>query len=250
MDVPGFEAYHESIQTFLTWYIDASSYIDIEDRKWDYFVVYEKCYKDGNDYPAYYFIGYATVYRYYAFPDKTRPRISQFLILPPFQRRGIGEKLLQAIYQTYYEDDKIMDITVEDQSEEFARLRDYVDSKNCSQLMSFQLTELMKGWNEEMVKEANARFKLTKKQIRRVYEILKYKAINKFDEEQMRNFRLEVKSRLNAPSLKMKRNQLTEDEENSVLGNKETRLQELNLLYCQLEDDYRQVVNKLATVES
>ena len=250
MDIPGFESYHQNMQTFLTWFIDAASYIDTEDRKWDYYLVYEKCpdIKNGGDSPVFYFAGYATVYRYYAYPDKTRPRISQFLILPPFQRRGIGERLLQNIYHTYAGDSNIIDITVEDPSEEFTRLRDYVDCKNCAHLMSFQTTELKKGWNEDMVKEAQEKFKLAKKQIRRVYEILKFKSINKHDEDQMRNFRLEVKNRLNAPSLKMKRSNLSEDEESSVLGNKETRLQELNLLYCQLEDDYKQVINKLTSV--
>ena len=35
-------------------------------------------------------MGYTTVYSFYAYPDKTRARISQMLILPPYQRKGHG----------------------------------------------------------------------------------------------------------------------------------------------------------------
>lgn len=250
MDEPGFESYHENMQTFLLWFIDAASYIDVDDRKWDYFVIYERSTDGQNGSGAphqhiYYFVGYATVYRYYAYPNKTRPRISQFLILPPFQRKNLGARLLQVIYNCYASDSSIMDITVEDPSEEFSRLRDYVDCKNCMELKSFHESELKKGFSEDMFQEACTKYKLNKKQVRRVYEILKFRIINKFDEEEMRSFRLEVKNRLNAPYLKMKRSSLKEEQENTGLGSKELRIQELNLLYNQLEEDYRQVIEKL-----
>ena len=35
-------------------------------------------------------VGYTTVYGFYAYPDKLRPRLSQLLILPQFQRKGHG----------------------------------------------------------------------------------------------------------------------------------------------------------------
>lgn len=57
--------------------------------------------------------GYATVYLYYAYPNKTRPRISQFLVLPPFQRIGLGAKLLDVVYRSFHNDDAILDITGE-----------------------------------------------------------------------------------------------------------------------------------------
>ncbi|XP_074605362.1 histone acetyltransferase 1 [Brevipalpus obovatus] len=248
MDVPGFESYHKNMQTFLTWFIDAASYIDTDDRKWDYFVVYERCAEaqNGNSSPnqyVYYFIGYATVYRYYAYPDKTRPRISQFLILPPFQRKGLGARLLRNIYNCYSPDCNIVEITVEDPSEEFSHLRDFVDCELCMELKSFQDSELKKGFSEEMVRETQAKYKLNRKQIRRVYEILKLRSVKKFDDEEMRSFRLEVKNRLHAPYLKMKRSPITEGD--TSLHSKETRLQELNLLYNQLEEDYRQTIEKL-----
>lgn len=55
--------------------------------------------------------GYATVYQYYAYPKNIRPRISQFLVLPPFQRQGIGANLLRTIYDHYKIMDEVLDIT-------------------------------------------------------------------------------------------------------------------------------------------
>lgn len=56
-------------------------------------------------------IGFATVYRYYAYPQHIRPRIAQFLILPPFRRMGLGTHLLQAIYREYISRNEVKDIT-------------------------------------------------------------------------------------------------------------------------------------------
>lgn len=36
---PGFLAYHERLQTFLLWYVDAASFIDVDDDQWTFFTV-------------------------------------------------------------------------------------------------------------------------------------------------------------------------------------------------------------------
>ena len=59
----------------------------------------------------YAFVGYTTVYEYYAYPQNKRPRISQILVLPPFQRMGIGAEMLQAVYKHYQCDNLVLDIT-------------------------------------------------------------------------------------------------------------------------------------------
>lgn len=55
---------------------------------------YEK-YKNKNGNWCYASVGYTTIYKYFAYPNKTRARVSQMLILPPFQRLGIGTKMLE-----------------------------------------------------------------------------------------------------------------------------------------------------------
>ncbi|KAE8580938.1 hypothetical protein XENTR_v10024599 [Xenopus tropicalis] len=109
MTCPGFREYHERLQTFLMWFIETASYIDVDDEKWDYFLVFEKYNKDGAT--LYATVGYMTVYNYYVYPDKTRPRVSQMLVLPPFQGEGHGAQLLETVHRYYVSASNILDIT-------------------------------------------------------------------------------------------------------------------------------------------
>lgn len=36
---PGFQEYHERLQTFLMWFIETASFIDTDDDRWDFFLV-------------------------------------------------------------------------------------------------------------------------------------------------------------------------------------------------------------------
>jgi len=81
--------------------------------------------KDGQTFYA--LIGFITVYLYYAYLDKKRPRIrlehlyiyvfymflssSHALVLPPYQRKGHGRRLLTIVYDNLKNDSHIQDIT-------------------------------------------------------------------------------------------------------------------------------------------
>ena len=39
IEAPGFRDYHERVQPFLLFYVDAASYIDVDDEKWSYFLL-------------------------------------------------------------------------------------------------------------------------------------------------------------------------------------------------------------------
>lgn len=41
---------------------------------------------------------------------------------------------------------EVIDITVEDPAEDFQRIRDYVDAKNCETLPAFQPAKLLQGY--------------------------------------------------------------------------------------------------------
>ncbi|KAH3703489.1 histone acetyltransferase type B catalytic subunit-like [Dreissena polymorpha] len=194
---PGFRDYHSRLQTFILFFIDAASYIDVDDDRWSFYLVFEKYKHDGS--VMYATVGYMTVYSYYAYPSRVRPRISQVLILPPFQKQGHGAHLLQTFYNRCYGDSEILDITVEDPSEDFQRLRDFVDARNCMALKSFKPDKLRKGFDEDMVREARTKLKLNRRQIRRVYEILRMKATDHTNKKEYTQFRLDVKRRLNIP---------------------------------------------------
>lgn len=39
MACPGFREYHARLQTFLMWFIETASFIDVDDERWTYFLV-------------------------------------------------------------------------------------------------------------------------------------------------------------------------------------------------------------------
>lgn len=71
---------------------------------------YEKYTTKDNE-SAYAVTGLITVYEYYAYPNNKRPRISQMLILPTFQNRGLAVHLLNSMYKFYSTDKSVIDIT-------------------------------------------------------------------------------------------------------------------------------------------
>ncbi|XP_062519502.1 histone acetyltransferase type B catalytic subunit-like [Corticium candelabrum] len=251
---PGLRDYHARLQTFILWFIDAASFIDVDDENWQFYFLFERKTVDGQ--PMYCIVGYATVYKYYAFPDKTRPRISQFLILPTFQRRGHGAQLLQIIYNQYVGDQRVLDITVEDPSDEFTGLRDYVDAGNCSRLSSFQPSAMKSGFSQEMALQAQKQLKINKQQARKVYEILRLRATDRSNPVEYKDYRLAVKRRLNKPfqkeqsDLKKLERVLNPDELAATIASTglEERHQKLNTLYEITEQSYLRTVEKLASM--
>ncbi len=104
--------YHQKIELFVVLTIETANFINSEDP-WEVYLLYvhfaifthhseckRKCqmaqripyYESPISYHSrhYALIGFSTVYDFYSFPNGIRKRISQFLILPPFQKRGHG----------------------------------------------------------------------------------------------------------------------------------------------------------------
>jgi histone acetyltransferase 1 len=57
----------------------------------------------------------------------SRERLSQFLILPPYQRAGHGQELYNTMYSSLAKDENVREFTVEDPNEAFDDLRDLCD---------------------------------------------------------------------------------------------------------------------------
>ncbi len=51
--------------------------------------------------------GFATTFEFYAYPDRSRLRLSQLLVLPPYQGTGVGAALLEAVHTTASQRDAI-----------------------------------------------------------------------------------------------------------------------------------------------
>jgi histone acetyltransferase 1 len=68
----------------------------------------------------------------------SRERISQFLILPPYQGQSLGSRLYNFIFEDLVNKPFIYEIPVEDPSEEFDAMRDYCDIVYLRKLPAFQ----------------------------------------------------------------------------------------------------------------
>ncbi|ROV98879.1 hypothetical protein VSDG_03763 [Cytospora chrysosperma] len=146
------------IQILVSLFIDGGSPIRTESTedyesdpldRWTVFFLYHKRpvpSKPGQF--SYVFAGYSTVYRLYILQPPADPttgnfelptesipfsdfpcrsRISQFIVLPSYQKKGNGMRLYSRIYKTLLDDEKTFEITVEDPNEDFDVVRDTAD---------------------------------------------------------------------------------------------------------------------------
>ncbi|KAG5640353.1 hypothetical protein DXG03_009096, partial [Asterophora parasitica] len=129
-NTPGFKEYHRRMQLFILLYIEGGSYINEDEDPWEFAVLFEKRKRKGTpNVASYHFVGYSSLYPFYFFPEKTRLRLSQFVILPPYQHQGHGSNLYNAIYNHTLSQPNIAELTVEDPAEAFEDLRDRNDLK-------------------------------------------------------------------------------------------------------------------------
>lgn len=197
-------------------------------------------------------VGYTTIYLYYAYPRHIRPRISQMIVLPPYQRLGIGTKFLTVVYAQFQGDERVRDITVEDPSDEFRRIRNVVDVRLCRSLAVFAPDRLRAGFTAAMEKDVKERLKINAKQCRVIYEILRLAATNVDDEEEYRAYRLDVKKRLNI-AYNRQRMYMRKLEKSGVdphlikasLPTPEERIEQLRNEFQELEDEYQLVLAKI-----
>jgi len=245
-----FLRYHSRLQSFLIWFVDAASFVDTDDDRWRFFVVYEK-YKRSDGKTMYASAGYTSVYEYYAYPENMRPRMSQVIVLPPFRRLGLCSFMVEAVYKYYARIPKVIDITVEDPSEDFQRVRDFVDCVRCMELPVFSDEKLKGGFTAEMEEEARKKLLINKKQVRRIYEILYLNSISESNEKEFKEYRLTVKRRLNLPYQKQQKylNRckalMTPQEVEANLPSLHNRISKLNEMFEDLIDEYRQVITRL-----
>lgn len=243
-----FKEYFNQLQTFVLWYIDSSNIIDFDDSKWKIFIMYE-IFKNDNGYTCYTPVGYSTIYEYYAYPDKIRPRISQMLILPPFQRKGLCAKLLNSVYKHYATKSDVIDITVESPNDEFQLVRDFVDVTNFHNLKTFDEVKLKKLHYQAMVEEFKNLYKINQKQVRRVIEIILLKITNRQNKEEYEKYKKFVKTRLNWPFQKKPTKLMlampAEEVEKIQKADSIVKLEDLDIEYNELEPSYDKVIRRL-----
>lgn len=116
----GNEKYHQTLQAMFYFFIESCSFIE-PDSQWSYFILFEK--HSNGEYST---LAYTTLFEDF---DRVRKsdfeaRISQFLVLPCYQRQGFAKLLLDGVYQYYDNNVSCTELSVEKPTKEFAAVRD------------------------------------------------------------------------------------------------------------------------------
>ncbi|KAJ3798027.1 histone acetyltransferase type B catalytic subunit [Lentinula aff. detonsa] len=258
-ETPGFKEYHRKMQIFILLYIEAGSYINEEEDAWEFVVLYEKRKRqDSPHISTYHFVGYSSLYNFYYFPEKVRLRLSQFVILGPYQRSGHGSELYKAIYQYVVSQSHMGELTVEDPAEAFEDLRDKNDLKMLLSTKQFMeegfgqdshshsggrvgkvgkaLKSLSKGKMGPPVEKGWAekwrvKLKIAGRQFQRLVEMLIQMHLDPLDNRGLRAYRLQVKERLYRFNFEV----LAQLE-------KEERLEKLEETFQSVRDDYGRIL--------
>ena len=83
----------------------------------------------------------------------SRERISQFLILPPYQGQSLGARLYDTIFEDLVTKPFIYEIPVEDPSEAFDAMRDYSDIVYLRRLSAFQSLSVASNLTPESLRK-------------------------------------------------------------------------------------------------
>lgn len=248
--------FHRRIQIFVLFFIEAGSYIDETDDKWEYYLVFEKSkpkstkQQQHQQHPK--FVGFTTVYNYWKYPghqahdsnaDEFQPfvrkKISQFVILPPYQSKRHGENLYKTLVKLWVPDPQVKEIVVEDPSEAFDDLRDRCDLQRLSQEGIFNLQNFPQiPVPEDQIAELQAQQKMEKRQFERCLEmgLLHLKETNTSQSKKKldKDVRLHIKKRL----YKKNREVLDELEQADKMG-------KLQTAYELLVEDYDRIMSKV-----
>uniref|UniRef100_A0A2P2JTP9 histone acetyltransferase n=3 Tax=Rhizophora mucronata TaxID=61149 RepID=A0A2P2JTP9_RHIMU len=113
--------------------VDGSNPIDVTDPKWELYVLIQKKNDKQGDIQDR-LLGFAAIYRFYHYPDCTRLRLGQVLVLPPYQHSGYGRHLVEVLSNVAISED-VFDLTVEEPLDHFQHIRTCVDIQH---LLNFE----------------------------------------------------------------------------------------------------------------
>ncbi|ORY53029.1 acyl-CoA N-acyltransferase [Rhizoclosmatium globosum] len=254
---PRFKAYNAALQPLLLFFIEGASAIDDEDDAWECFLVFEKRPVVGNAAFAYAIVGFSTAYAFWSFPDRKRMRISQFIIMPPYQKKGHGKQLYNTIKREFVSRSEVSDFGVEDPNEEFSNLRDICDVeflvqeveriRDSSRVVSLESlsrpatvgangnqADIRSAINAVVSNVKNGVYKLSKAHAERCIEMVNLKYLDRADKAAAQEFRLMVKRRL------YKRN------EEALNGMPAEEMKEkLQATFLNVEEGYREVLSHI-----
>ncbi|EEE69531.1 hypothetical protein OsJ_29003 [Oryza sativa Japonica Group] len=193
-------------------YVLGSTPIDITEHGWEMLLVVKKSAQASSS-SNFLVLGFAAVHHFYHYPESTRLRISQILVLPPYQGEGHGLRLLETI-NSISESENIYDVTIEDPSDYLQYIRSSIDCLRlltfdpikpalCSMVSSLKDTNLSKRTSSlkmvppsDLAETVRQKLKINKKQFLRCWEILIYLNLDAEDRKSMDNFRACIYDRI------------------------------------------------------
>ncbi|KAL6599287.1 hypothetical protein ACP70R_045781 [Stipagrostis hirtigluma subsp. patula] len=192
--------------------VEGSTPIDVGEHGWELLLVVKKTTEESSS-SKLQLLGFAAVHNFYHYPESTRLRISQILVLPPYQGEGHGLRLLETI-NSVAQSENIYDLTIEDPSDYLQYIRSSID---CLRLLSFDSVKPVLSAMVTSLKEANLskrtrsfrmvppaeltetvrqKLKINKKQFLRCWEILIYLSLDSEDRKSIDNFRACIYDRI------------------------------------------------------
>ncbi|XP_066392400.1 histone acetyltransferase type B catalytic subunit-like [Miscanthus floridulus] len=183
--------------------VEGSTPIDIGEHGWEMLLVVKKTTQEAVS--KFELLGFAAVHNFYHYPESTRLRISQILVLPRYQGQGHGLRLLEAI-NYIAQSENIYDVTIEDPSDYLQYVRSSID---CLRLLTFDpikpaLSAIVSSLKEtnlskrthslrmvppaELMETVRQKLKINKKQFLRCWEILTFLSLDSQDHKSMDNF--------------------------------------------------------------
>ncbi|KAF5204055.1 Histone acetyltransferase type b catalytic subunit [Thalictrum thalictroides] len=191
--------------------VDGSSPIDVTDPRWEIYLAVESKSNDQGVVGAK-LLGFAAVYRFYYYPESSRLRISQVLVLPPYQGKGHGHLLLKVLNSVALSEN-VYDVTVEEPSDylqhvrtcvDMHRLLDFEPIKQAISSVALHLKQgnlskkpykLQSDPPASAVEDVRRSLKINKKQFLQCWEILIYLELDHSDSNCMENYRTLITDR-------------------------------------------------------
>ncbi|XP_047947391.1 histone acetyltransferase type B catalytic subunit [Salvia hispanica] len=193
--------------------VDGSNPIDVIDPRWEIYILVQKGQEDG----CMRLLGFAAVYRFHRYPDAMRLRLGQILIIPPYQRKGYGARLLKTLNSIALSEN-VYDLTIEEPVDALQHVRTCIDVQRLlafkpihealgpaiSQLKHENLSKKSQPHRCEppasIVEDVRKSLKINKRQFLQCWEILIYLRLDPID-KYMDNYVTIVSNRVKADVL-------------------------------------------------
>lgn len=226
------------VQIMVLLYIEAGSYIDATDPLWEFYAVYRDGLGEEDDQePS--LVGFVTAYNYWKYPGAssfdagtvtTRKKISQFVVLPPYQGRGVGREVYRALYREWHADPTVYEIVVEDPNEAFDDMRDKADLARLKTAIDWKSIDIDR-LNLEWFEQFRISQKLERRQFSRLMEMILLSNYQTFKTLRYKDIRLFIKNRL-----------YQKNREALMSLEKPVRMDKLQTAYQALEADYYRIL--------